>query len=190
MPPNRLTISELQRLLDSIHDSIKPRPPTLVTPVYDMANVILCILHAMGAFRDPWRGRLRLHSRSAVPPEHWTRIKALARRFAELNRTEYDTLRPVADFITRLIERVSVVLRCRRLQPSQEVTEMHGGMVRARLRLDSLEEVESWVLSMGTHATVVRPMALVERVAWVGRELAGRCAEACCVTREVSVLVF
>ena len=107
---NRLTLSELQRLLDTIRDSIKPRPPAHVTPVYDVANFILCIPKAMGEFRDPWRGRLRLPSRSTVPPEHWTRIKALARRFAERGDTEYFDLKPVADFITRLIEHVTVVL--------------------------------------------------------------------------------
>ncbi len=107
---NQLTLSELQHLLDAINNSIKPRLPAHVTPVYDMANLILCIPQAMGAFRDPWRGRLRLPLRSTVPPEHWTRIKALARRFAELGTTEYDTLRPVADFISRLIEHVTVVL--------------------------------------------------------------------------------
>jgi len=30
--------------------------------------------------------------------------------------------------------------------------------------LSSLEEVERWVLSMGTHATVIRPDALRERL--------------------------
>ncbi len=107
---NRLTISELQRLVDAIRDSIKPRPPAHVRPVYDMSNLILAIPQAMNSFRDPWRGRLRLPSRSTVSPEHWTRIKALSRRFAELGSTEYDTLRPVADFIARLIEHVTVVL--------------------------------------------------------------------------------
>ena len=107
---NRLTLAELQRLIETINDSIKPRPPAHVVPVYDMANLILCIPRAMNEFRDPWRGRLRLPSRSAVSPEHWTRIKALSRRFAELGKTEYDTMRPVADFIARLIEHVTVVL--------------------------------------------------------------------------------
>lgn len=107
---NRLTVSELQRLVGTIQDSIKPRPPAHVTPVYDMANLILSIPQAMNAFRDPWRSRLRLPSRSTVSPEHWTRIKALSRRFAELGSTEYDDLRPVADFIARVIEHVTVVL--------------------------------------------------------------------------------
>jgi hypothetical protein len=107
---NRLTLSELQRLVQGLRDSIRPRPPAHVTPVYDMANVILSIPKAMTAFRDPWRGRLRLPSKTPVAAEHWTRIKALSRRFAELGTTEYDTLRPVADFIARLIEHVTVVL--------------------------------------------------------------------------------
>ena len=33
-----------------------------------------------------------------------------------------------------------------------------------KLRLNSLEEVERWILSMGTHATVIRPEALRERL--------------------------
>jgi len=45
-------------------------------------------------------------------------------------------------------------------------------MLRLELRLNNLEEVESWVLSLGTHATVVRPQALVDRIARVARELA------------------
>ncbi|MEI6196861.1 MAG: hypothetical protein WCS42_21300, partial [Verrucomicrobiota bacterium] len=107
---NRLTLAELQRLVAAINDSIKPRPPARVSPVYDLSNLIIAIPQAMSAFRDPWRGRLHLSSRPTASPEHWTRIKALSRRFAELDQTEYDTLRPVADFIARLIEHVTVVL--------------------------------------------------------------------------------
>ena len=122
---NRLTITELQRLVVTIRESIKPRPPAHVTPVYDMANLILSIPQAMNAFRDPWRGRLRLPSRSITEPEHWTRIKALSRRFAELGSTEYSTLRPVADFIARLIEHVTVVLsNPLRWEPDNATEEM------------------------------------------------------------------
>ena len=41
---------------------------------------------------------------------------------------------------------------------------MPKGMLRVRLRLNSLAEVERWVLSMGTHATVIRPEALAARI--------------------------
>src|SRR2546426_1528205 len=107
---NRLTLSELRRMLVTMRDMIKPPPPTSVIPVYDKANLILSLPPAMVSFRDPWRARLNLPSRAAISPEHWTRIKALSRRFAELGTTEYDYLRPVADFIARLIEHVMVVI--------------------------------------------------------------------------------
>jgi hypothetical protein len=61
--------------------------------------------------------------------------------------------------------------RGRRLDSSQELAEMVGGMVRLRMRLNSLEEIERWVLSMGTHCTVVRPRALGERLVAMGRWL-------------------
>jgi predicted DNA-binding transcriptional regulator YafY len=65
-------------------------------------------------------------------------------------------------------------VRGRRLHSTQELNEMPNGMLRVRLRLSSLEEVERWVLNMGTHATVIRPEGLRERLAAVGRELAER----------------
>lgn len=68
-------------------------------------------------------------------------------------------------------------VRGRRLHSSQELTPMADGCLRVRLRLSSLEEVERWVLSMGTHATVVRPEALRQRLANVGRELVAKYAE-------------
>ena len=55
-------------------------------------------------------------------------------------------------------------VRGRRLHWSQELTEMPQGKLRVRLQLDSLEEAERWVLGMGTHATVVRPQALADRI--------------------------
>lgn len=65
-------------------------------------------------------------------------------------------------------------LRGRCWHASQQVTELPGGESRLRLRLSGLEEVERWVLSWGTHATVVRPRLLVERLGCIARALAGR----------------
>ena len=39
--------------------------------------------------------------------EHWTRVKALSRRFANAWSNEYDDLRPVADLVARLQENIS-----------------------------------------------------------------------------------
>jgi proteasome accessory factor B len=65
-------------------------------------------------------------------------------------------------------------LRGRLWHSSQQVTELPGGESRMRMRLSGLEEVERWVLSWGTHATVIQPELLVERVGAIARALAGR----------------
>ncbi len=59
------------------------------------------------------------------------------------------------------------------------LTELPKRTLRVRLRLNSLEEIQRWVLSMGDHATVVRPKALVGRTASLSggmRELAATAA--------------
>jgi hypothetical protein len=43
--------------------------------------------------------------------------------------------------------------------------------------LNNIEEVEGWLLSFGTNATVVRPQALRQRLAKVGKEIARRYGE-------------
>ena len=59
-------------------------------------------------------------------------------------------------------------VRGRRLHSSQELTELPKGMLRVRLRLNSLEEVTRWILGFEEHATVVRPEVLRQRLAKVG----------------------
>src|SRR5262249_4632764 len=56
------------------------------------------------------------------------------------------------------------VLGNRRWHPNQETIELPGGGVRIVFYLDNLEEVQTWVMSWGVHATVVRPKALADRV--------------------------
>ncbi len=55
----------------------------------------------------------------------------------------------------------------RRLTPptcsSHELTELPGGGLRVKVRLNSLEEVERWVLSFGRHSTVLGPPELIIR---------------------------
>ena len=62
-------------------------------------------------------------------------------------------------------------VRGRRLHSSQELKELPKGMLRVRLRLNSLEEVERWVLGFGKHATVVGPEELKRRVFVTTEEL-------------------
>jgi predicted DNA-binding transcriptional regulator YafY len=66
------------------------------------------------------------------------------------------------------------LIRGRRWHASQELTELPGGQIRLRMRLNAIEEAERWVLSWGTHATVVRPRALAIRIYTTAAELQGR----------------
>ncbi len=66
------------------------------------------------------------------------------------------------------------VLRGRRWHPKQEVDEVPGVGSCLRLRLSSLAEIEQYVLSWGTHATVIGPEELRERVARTAAELGKR----------------
>jgi predicted DNA-binding transcriptional regulator YafY len=66
------------------------------------------------------------------------------------------------------------LLRGRRWHPSQELTDLPGRGLRLKLRLNSIEEAERWVLSWGSHATVIAPPPLVDRVARVASELQAR----------------
>ncbi len=69
------------------------------------------------------------------------------------------------------------ILRGRRLHPSQVVEEIPGGGSRVKLRLSSLAEIEQYVLSWGTHATVVGPVELREKLGKVALTLAARYAD-------------
>jgi predicted DNA-binding transcriptional regulator YafY len=68
-------------------------------------------------------------------------------------------------------------VRGRRWHASQQLTELPKGMLRVSLRLNNLEEVEKWVMGLGVHATVVRPLALRERLRKAATELVQRYRE-------------
>jgi len=66
------------------------------------------------------------------------------------------------------------LVRGRKWHSSQELTELPSRQLRLRMRPNSLEEAERWVLSWGTHATVVRPQALAARLCNAAVELRDR----------------
>lgn len=168
----KLTLNELRGLLSAIQSTIIPPPPVTVKPVYNMTDLILCIPQAMAAFREPWRARLRLPSKSSESPEHWTRIKALSQRIGVQGTNEYDTLRPAADFILRLAEQVIVFLSSPvRWEPDHAPEEMKRQVVDTVARkvfaeLHELaaqrlfrERVKEWAVAYshrGTGSTFVR----------------------------------
>jgi predicted DNA-binding transcriptional regulator YafY len=63
------------------------------------------------------------------------------------------------------------LVRGRTWHASQEFVALAGGGSRLRLRLNNIADIEPWVLSWGTHATVIRPLELAKRVEQTAREL-------------------
>jgi hypothetical protein len=72
---------------------------------------VLAIRSAADAFHEAWRPRLGLEFKPGFAKEHWTRVKALSRRLATGWADEYDTLRPVADLRTELVEQIYVFVQ-------------------------------------------------------------------------------
>jgi proteasome accessory factor B len=66
------------------------------------------------------------------------------------------------------------LIRGRKWHASQEIMELPGRQLQLRLRLNSIEEAERWVLSWGQHATVVRPQALANRLLETAKALQSR----------------
>jgi predicted DNA-binding transcriptional regulator YafY len=66
------------------------------------------------------------------------------------------------------------LVRGRIWHASQQFTELPAGTSRLRLRLSGLEEIERWVLSWGTHACVLRPQILADRVAATARAISAQ----------------
>jgi proteasome accessory factor B len=56
------------------------------------------------------------------------------------------------------------ILRGRRLHATQDIIELPGGGAHLRLRLSCLELIEQYVLGWGTHATVIEPQELRDRL--------------------------
>ena len=56
------------------------------------------------------------------------------------------------------------LVRERTWHPSQEIIEKPGGYLELILSLDSLEEIERWILGWGSHARVIAPPDLKRRV--------------------------
>jgi len=66
------------------------------------------------------------------------------------------------------------MLRHRLWHQSQQIKELPGGGSHIKMRLSALEEIERWVLSWGTHATVIKPDSLAHRVGRIATKLANR----------------
>ncbi len=68
------------------------------------------------------------------------------------------------------------LVRGRQWHASQVLEDLPEGGSRMKFRLNSLEEIERWILNWGTHATVREPQQLVDRIAETTERLAQRYA--------------
>lgn len=168
----RRSIEQLSGLLSAIDHIVERPEATEVRPVYDRVNLVLAVREAATSFHTSWRGRLGVDFVPSSPKEHWTRIKALSRRFAEGWADEYDTLRPVAELKRELDEQVYRMLgqpvRWEGPDPSddekQQIIDEFANAIAKEIRdlssrrLDS-ERHRSWqeaYAQAGTGSTFVR----------------------------------
>lgn len=93
----RWSISQFQRLLDFIEQSAQRPDLGPAKPVYDTASLSAAIETGTRQFHHRWGGLLGTAEAEDVVKEHWSRIKALTKRFAEGIDDQYDTLRPNAE---------------------------------------------------------------------------------------------
>lgn len=107
----RRTGEQLVGLLRALDQIVERPDPTALRPVYDRANLVLAVREAAESFHELWQARLGLAYNPQVPKEHWTRIKALSRRFAEGWDDEYDRLKPVAELKRELEEQIYRMLQ-------------------------------------------------------------------------------
>lgn len=98
---------EIVRLLATLQEAAVPAFPVEATPIYSVEGLEIALRDAVEGFQSPWKARLGLKYRDGIAKEHWTRIKALSRRLANAWANEYDSMRPVADLVTRLQENIS-----------------------------------------------------------------------------------
>jgi energy-coupling factor transporter ATP-binding protein EcfA2 len=99
--------NQLRELLVTMQASSQQPEPVEVAPIYSIEGLEIALRDAVEGFQEPWKARLGLKYHDGIAKEHWGRLKALARRFANAWANEYDTLRPVADLVARLQENIS-----------------------------------------------------------------------------------
>lgn len=105
------TVKQFEKLLNLVDTIVKRPEPAESRPIYDRMNLVLAVERAAATFRNSWLPRLGLTVKQGVEKEHWTRIKALSRRFATGMGDQYASLRPVADLKVLLQQRLYVLLQ-------------------------------------------------------------------------------
>jgi len=99
--------AQLNKLIALVEKSVEPPPVPDAKPQYDASGLGFAVQRATDSFQKAWAARLGLSIGATLPAEHWTRIKALNRKISNETGVEYDSLRPVADLVGRIIEEVA-----------------------------------------------------------------------------------
>lgn len=108
---NRGPADGLMKLLDFFEAAIEPVVLPDVTPVYDTAGLVLAIQAATSDFHERWDTILGFTRSGNIRTAHWAEVKALNRRVAlDIENCEYGDLKPVADFVARLSESITLFL--------------------------------------------------------------------------------
>ena len=177
---NSQVVRQLEKLLKLI-DGIVGRSVSVESrPVYDRMNLVLAVKHAAESFRNSWRPRLGLGVEPGITKEHWTRVKALNRRFATGISDEYHTLRPVADLKEYLQQRIYLLLQnpleWTELVPTddekQDVFDTIAGdlsrrlieLASRRIKIERLPEWRQAFSESGTGSTYRRATLIAEQV--------------------------
>jgi hypothetical protein len=136
------TRRQLRALLEMLQDTIAPTPAVEGAPVYDQANLGLGVRDALVEFHRYWNAVLGRMPMTGVQPEHWTRVKALTRRFALRWNDHYDTLQPVADLVRLLEEKLyRFVAEPRTWKPSPPPEdERQSVLARVRQEIHSMAQ--------------------------------------------------
>lgn len=106
----RWSIAQMQRLFQDIRDTKQAPGTSAAKPAYDTAALTAAIEAGTRHFHRRWGGLLGTGEADDVQPEHWARVKALTKRFADGSADQYDTLRPNADLREMLKEDIYKVL--------------------------------------------------------------------------------
>lgn len=141
----RSTRKELNGMLKFMRDANQPKRPPSVTPCYDLAYLVLRVRAATDEFQKHWNARLGLGYHEGVREEHWTRVKALSRRFANQWSDEYDTMKPVAHLLALHLDKFTAFVGTpREWKPGDASTEAKDEAV-ARVSAEVSKRLEEYV---------------------------------------------
>ena len=151
-------VGEAERLLDFFQESIKPVEAVDLEAAYDMTGVGFAVQEATQDFNKRWAALLGVGPSYGLKKQHWTRVKALTRRFATTSDVEFDTLRPVADLISRLEEAILKFLEKPTSWSRQPKDETEAEAVLGPIRQQ---------VAMGMHTLAKTRIAIQHLAEWV-----------------------